>query len=310
MKIPNWLKTALVVLFFIASIFSAGYKVYKKFHKNTSSSKEISIVKKGSIKACPNYTVEELVNNFMDKPKWEHIVADNGIDYVNISGFITADGKPAKGMLQLWLRNGVFGFQAFEIDEEPQDESMASVLINEMCKSAKVKEKANAHKEAKKEEEPKASDKKQKTVKIGEQIWMAENLNIETGNSVCYENKENNCKKYGRLYNWKTAMKACPGGWHLPTDKEWKKLIAFSGGEKKAGKKLKEKTGFSALFGGGFNSSDAGGFYGANNFGNWWSASKGDYEAYFVSISNDSDDVSGDYGDMNEDFHSIRCLQD
>jgi len=309
MKIPTWLKTTFGVLFTVAFILSASYKVYKKFHKNTSSSKEISIVKKGSIKACPNYTVEELVNNFMDKPKWEHIVADNGIDYVNISGIITFYGKPAKGMLQLWLRNGDFGFQAFEIDEEPQNENMASALIIEMCKSAKVKEKANAHKEAKKEE-PKAGDKKTKTVKIGEQIWMAENLNIETGNSVCYENKEANCKKYGRLYDWKTAMKACPSGWHLPTEKEWKKLIAFSGGEKKAGKKLKEKTGFSALFGGSFNSSDAGGFYGADNFGEWWSASKGDYEAYFVSISNDSEDASGDYNDINETFLSIRCLQD
>jgi uncharacterized protein (TIGR02145 family) len=297
MKIPKWLKTTFGVLFAIAFILSSSYKMYQKFHKNSSFSKEISIVKKGSINACPNYTVEELVNNFMDKPKWEHIVADNGIDYVNISGIIMFYGKPAKGMLQFWLRNGDFGFQAFEIEEEPQNENMASVLIIEMCKSAKV------------EEKPKAGDKKNKTVKIGEQIWMAENLDIETGNSVCYENKENNCKKYGRLYDWKTAMKACPGGWHLPTDKEWKKLIAFSGGAKKAGKKLKEKTGFSALFGGSFNSSDAGGFYGADNFGQWWSASKGDYEAYFVSISNDSEDVSGDYEDMSS-FLSIRCLQD
>jgi len=146
MKIPNWLKTTFGVLFTVAFILSAGYKVYNKmYNKNKKATfvKEISIVKKGSINACPNYTVEELVNNFMDKPKWEHIVADNDIDYVNISGIITANGKPAKGMLQLWLRNGIFGFQAFEIDEEPQNESMASVLINEMCKSAKSALKRN-----------------------------------------------------------------------------------------------------------------------------------------------------------------------
>ncbi len=61
-------------------------------------------------------------------------------------------------------------------------------------------------------------------IEIGDQVWMKENLNYETENAVCYDNKEENCELYGRLYTWDDAVKACPGGWHLPTDLEWQQL--------------------------------------------------------------------------------------
>ena len=86
--------------------------------------------------------------------------------------------------------------------------------------------------------------KKYKTVKIGSQTWMAENLNYETQDSYCYENDESNCSKYGRLYTWTAAKKACPSGWHLPSKAEFETLFSSVGGIKIAGKSLKSKNGW------------------------------------------------------------------
>jgi len=80
-----------------------------------------------------------------------------------------------------------------------------------------------------------------KTVKIGKQTWMAENLNYNANDSKCYGNNIDNCDKYGRLYNWYTANRACPKGWHLPKKEEWQALVDFAGGDKIAGLRLKAK---------------------------------------------------------------------
>jgi uncharacterized protein (TIGR02145 family) len=87
--------------------------------------------------------------------------------------------------------------------------------------------------------------KKYKTVKIGTQTWMAENLAYKT-NSGCwaYEESSNNVAKYGYLYDWETAKSACPKGWHLPSDEEWTTLTDYLGGANLAAGVMKATTGW------------------------------------------------------------------
>ncbi len=171
-----------------------------------------------------------------------------------------------------------------------------------------------------------------KTIRIGSQTWMAENLNYKTntnneGNSYCYNDSESNCDVYGRLYDYETAMRVCPGGWHLPGNAEWDVLISNAGGEAVAGTNLKAANGFDNKGNGeSGNGADKYGFaalpggFGAyglsenyNNMGKiglWWTSTSGSEgtKAYMRMIGSEDDKVGTGLDDIGYNA-SVRCVK-
>lgn len=160
-----------------------------------------------------------------------------------------------------------------------------------------------------------------KKVKIGDQIWMAENLSFKTDKSVCFKHTESNCKPYGRFYPWNEAMISCPAGWHLPNDNEVNQLIAFLGDM--AGQKLKSASTWNGIDFVGFNGLSAGNFLPADYIGkqedaftgfgddaSFWSATQNDdLRANGWSLKHDRTSVVKFWANK-VTGHTVRCIKD
>ncbi|MCL2184196.1 MAG: hypothetical protein FWB85_12095 [Chitinispirillia bacterium] len=175
-------------------------------------------------------------------------------------------------------------------------------------------------------------------VKIGNQAWMAENLNYNASGSVCYNNSSGNCDLYGRLYNWATVMNGassstsspsgiqgiCPSGWHVPSDNEWETLVKYvdpnASGDysNNAGTKLKSKSrwngtdeyGFSALPGGYGGSGSYFSNAGYSYSGRWWSATEDDASYAWYRDMNYNNNYVNRYYNYKTNRLSLRCVRD
>ncbi len=156
-------------------------------------------------------------------------------------------------------------------------------------------------------------------IKIGGQVWMARNMNFKTeGGSWCYNDNAANCEKYGRLYTWSAAKKACPEGWHLPSQAEWDQLDAALG--MSAGKKIKSASGwrdggggdgstaFNALPGG--DRYDYGGYGGQGDEAYFWTADAAvDKECYGRFLTYNSGDIQRGVW-FRGGGNAVRCIKD
>lgn len=190
----------------------------------------------------------------------------------------------------------------------------------------------------------KRDGEKYKTVKIGEQVWMAENLRYASGNYITtdrdwvevggskkycwYDDNISYKHTYGALYTYHAAKNACPEGWHLPSDEEWTILTNYLGGKKVAGTKMKSATGWYKNGNGtnesGFNALPAGArgcgsgiFFYLHEDCHFWSSSK--YEKFIFKRGNGKGGINRSLThkngigrhSSNELFgFSVRCVKD
>lgn len=157
-------------------------------------------------------------------------------------------------------------------------------------------------------------------VKIGSQIWMAKNLNYNsTYGSFCYEDDTSNCDRYGRLYDWETALTACPNGWHLPSLDEWLDLLEWA--SPNPGLNLKSISGWNENGNGrdsfGFAVLPAGRLYAGEHYGHigfhtslWSSDEKDANQAGYIRFEYFHDGFNEFNADKWTSAFSVRCIQD
>lgn len=161
-----------------------------------------------------------------------------------------------------------------------------------------------------------------KTIKIGTQTWMAQNLAYKV-NSGCwaYDNNVKNIHDYGYLYDWQAAITVCPSGWHLPSANDWTQLLSFLGSNVAEGKMKEKGTSHwlppnnNATNSSGFSALPAGCYDGFDNFSRltrgttfWTSTQSRISEVKVIDLDYRSDRVYEAYSKKTYGY-SVRCLK-
>ena len=159
-----------------------------------------------------------------------------------------------------------------------------------------------------------AQNKVYRTVKIGEQEWMAQNLNYAKAGSICPLEEDSLCNLYGRLYKWDDAINACPSGWRLPNADDYKNLsdyVESNSNGLPVGTCLKYGEnniwGFSGVFAGFRTRIGADSEYGI--YGYFWTSTEAEDKAKGRILVKNKDYL-GYVTEYKEAMLSVRCIKD
>lgn len=152
--------------------------------------------------------------------------------------------------------------------------------------------------------------------------WTTQNLNVNTVLSYCYDDAEVNCRRYGRLYTWASAQRACEllgDGWRLPTNDEWREMANRYGGLREEGED-KGKAAYAALLIGGrsgFNAilaggrTDSGAYARLEAHGFYWTASDSDRgTAWFYNFGKGAQFLNRHRDGEKARAFSVRCIRE
>ena len=153
-----------------------------------------------------------------------------------------------------------------------------------------------------------------RTVTVGEQTWMAENLNyIDTGNiSYCYGWNPRSCSVAGRIYRTVKRDSTCPAGWRIPSESDWRVLFNSVGGENRASMVLKTARGWNGIDEVGFNIIPAGYQYYSSGYGSSGPvfAGNGEITQFLPNVVVRTSGLHFEYNPTANEGSYIRCIKE
>lgn len=294
---------------------------------------EVEKVKNGTLNGYEQTTIGRAIEGVLGNVEWKYFETEKGVRVVEASGWPgkqlipLAERKkqcdnPQKVVVQFVLHTNTDSFEVSYcgLGENPYD---CGEFLNYIYANNSSYDPIKIPCSIRKSFTDSRDQKEYKTVIIGDQEWMAENLNYEMEESYYDENDLERQKK-GRLYTWDAAMYACPEGWRLPSKSDFEILLNVVGGDSIAGTVLKAASGwgfgwknepksydifsFNALPAG---EASLGRFEGGMTRTTFWSSTEYDSaQVYCVAMTYDREDAALNWFYKEFSAYSVRCIKD